>query len=106
MPSRGHLARDVGYVAVQAGPATQALAAVVIADLPAPASVLTGRGLAPADQVLQRQGGGKRMAHAVRGQKRYPFVLRRPQAKRKPSDVSESTPSEGQPPREAARDRK
>lgn len=57
LASRSHLARDVGYVAVQAGPAARALAAVVITDLPALPSILTGRRVAPVDQALREKGG-------------------------------------------------
>lgn len=58
---RGHLTGDAGHVAVEASPATVALAAVHRVGLPAPAVVLAGGGVAPAHEGLGTRGG---LAHA------------------------------------------
>lgn len=52
----GHLTGDAGHVAVDAGPAAVALAAVQGLGLPALAAVLAGRRVAPAHEVLGVQG--------------------------------------------------
>lgn len=57
----GHLTGDAGHVAVEASPATVALAAVQGVGLPAPAAILAGRGVTPAHEVLRTAVGS--LAH-------------------------------------------
>lgn len=53
---RGHLAGDAGHVTVEASPATVALTAVQRVGLPAPATILAGRRVAPAHEGLGTRG--------------------------------------------------